>query len=109
MCPPPRSVRNAISRGETFFGDSFYFSCREGFKIEGKAVLKCREDGTWDGNEPRCTGKIVVIALILPHIFYFIRKNRNDAKEINVSCMYVSTGLSTVGTCAVNTLHGRLL
>ena len=38
-------------------GDQLYYSCNDGFTINGTNVSNCLQGGTWDNTPPLCIGK----------------------------------------------------
>lgn len=55
-CPPPSpSIPHGSISGDNFtFSSIIYYDCHMGYVRDGPSQRRCREDGLWDGSEPKC-------------------------------------------------------
>ena len=62
-CPMPNHPRNGsarLSSNSTAIGSEVVYSCDSGFSLYGTSTSRrCRQDGSWSGFEPSCTGEAV--------------------------------------------------
>ena len=60
-CSEIQAPRNGTVQGEkTVFPSTLSFSCDTGFTLRGSRSRKCRSNGTWDGEQTNCEGKIIM-------------------------------------------------
>ncbi|XP_035660141.1 CUB and sushi domain-containing protein 1-like [Branchiostoma floridae] len=53
-CSDLSAPLNGNVTGETFYGDTVVYSCRQGFDVSGSATRTCQADQRWSGTEPTC-------------------------------------------------------
>lgn len=57
-CPklptPEFGQSNPVDCGNSSYQMGCWFNCDEGYKLKGKGLLTCQEDGTWTGHSPNC-------------------------------------------------------
>ena len=55
-------LHGSVSANQTSFSKVISYRCNTGYAIKGAATqaadLKCEADGTWNGTEPVCSGKV---------------------------------------------------
>ncbi len=57
-CGYPGYIEDGYVEGRSFlFGDVVKYSCRRGFRMEGRAERRCGRKGVWEGEEPSCKRK----------------------------------------------------
>lgn len=62
-------------------GDIVTFECDQGFVLKGSAVRRCMENGTWNGTEAICIGKLYGATCL---IAFFLNLNNSFP---NHSCL----------------------
>ena len=61
-CPEPFEPKNGlIERSVVVYRGKTVFSCNEGYLMQGDATLTCTLNGTWDHDQPTCTGMLLVL------------------------------------------------
>lgn len=55
--PPGGTVSLQSDGAETMA----YYTCNLGYSMEGKSLLKCRSDGSWDVTSPSCSSYITLL------------------------------------------------
>ena len=59
-CEEPPKVDDAVMLSGGFvFGARVYYTCSEGYKLQGPDTLACGEDGKWVGETPVCKGEFL--------------------------------------------------
>lgn len=116
----PRYGTMSPSKDIYYFGSSITFSCEEGYDLEGKSRLRCREDstafflgggGAWDADPPTCRGKTYqdprlttsVVGTMLSHFqllcvetLGYLSLARKTAHSIFTPTMWVSVALLAI-------------
>ena len=59
-------LNGSVEGSETTFPNVLWFSCDEGFELDGSASRKCQANGTWSGVTTFCRGRLLYI---LQHSF----------------------------------------
>ena len=61
VCQPLTAPDNGVidcslgDDGEANPGDTCTFTCDDGYELEGSTSRSCEADGSWSGNETKCT------------------------------------------------------
>lgn len=51
-------INGSLKGSKTIFPNSVQFACDSGFVLRGSNVRTCQANGTWDGIETHCDGKL---------------------------------------------------
>ena len=60
------ALNGSVQGSDTTFPNVLWFSCDEGFELNGSTSRKCQANGTWSGVTTLCRGRILYI---LQHSF----------------------------------------
>lgn len=76
LCPPLQTPANGRKSTENVTADSVvYFSCDNGYDVDGQAVLTCQFgeslNGTWNGTEPVCSGRHDPTQDVMPFFYFY--------------------------------------
>ena len=58
ICEAPFVPKNGAARlrRKSYVDSTVMFTCDPGYVLEGPKVLRCQENGMWNGTEPECKG-----------------------------------------------------
>ena len=63
-CPQPNNVVNGVVAVPTVtFGSTYTVTCDSGYELTGSSSRQCIESGYWDGQEPYCQGKLMILSI----------------------------------------------
>ncbi|XP_028660616.2 LOW QUALITY PROTEIN: sushi, von Willebrand factor type A, EGF and pentraxin domain-containing protein 1 [Erpetoichthys calabaricus] len=51
---PPYITYGEFLGSERGYGAEIKYSCKDGYTLQGKSILKCQSDGSWDDKAPQC-------------------------------------------------------
>ena len=74
-------VRIEVDDGDRRVGSSSLYRCKEGQKIIGNQRRTCKQHGVWDGEEPKCTCKLLE---------YFTFICLEEMKKFNIEFLHTS-------------------
>ena len=73
-CPDPRKPDNGWfychPSADFVLGGWCRFGCYEGYILQGSSVRTCLDTEQWDGNAPRCVGKLAYLVYTREYICY---------------------------------------
>ena len=70
-------------------GDTCTFGCVDGYIIDkGSSSRTCRENGEWDGAEPRCSGNLNIILPVHAEKVRIRLHDKGNPVSV-VSCMFL--------------------
>lgn len=65
LLPPIGNGQVDSKAGQNLAGSVAYYSCNEGFYLNGRADRTCMPDDSWNGTEPSCEkGQLIFIDMV---------------------------------------------
>ncbi|KAK7079301.1 hypothetical protein SK128_011484 [Halocaridina rubra] len=90
-CGPPELPSYASVHGIDFlYASSVYYTCREGYELQGESVLTCESSGQWNSSPPTCE-PVFCGPLVLPEhvqVRYVILEHHNKSHSFGSSAFY---------------------